>query len=224
MPPQPTQLTQLYFSPRHLRQRWGFHEESIRRMIRDGRISAIQIGNRLRVHASEVQRVEETDSFAMSKEASNAKIASNNNMTSPFQKSPPTPSTEDTINSAFIHLFNEVAAQVNETARSKGWYENDDQLVKVQMPDHLRAYINKCQRGTRIALIHSEISEGLEGDRKDLQDDKIPEFSAMAAELADAIIRIMDFAHENKIPVAEALVAKAAFNKGRPYKHGNKIF
>ncbi len=45
---------------------------------------------------------------------------------------------------------------------------------------------------TRLALIHSEISEGLEGVRKDLQDDKLPHYKMLHVEIADAVIRNHD--------------------------------
>ena len=42
----------------------------------------------------------------------------------------------------------------------------------------------------------------------------------MEAELADAIIRIMDFAQEYDLNLADAILAKHEYNKSRPYKHG----
>ena len=38
--------------------RWGFHPESIRRMIRQGKIPAVRIGKSLRVSRSEVEALE----------------------------------------------------------------------------------------------------------------------------------------------------------------------
>lgn len=75
--------------------------------------------------------------------------------------------------------------------------------------------------GEKIALMHSELSEALEADRKNItSDDKIPDFTGVEAELADTIIRIFDFAGYHQLRLAEALVAKMRVNLERPFKHG----
>ncbi len=79
--------------------------------------------------------------------------------------------------------------------------------------------------GEKIALMHSELSEALEYLRKDNgPSDHIPEFSGAEEEFADCIIRIMNTAQRLHFRVAEALIAKQAFNAGRPFKHGGKKF
>lgn len=44
----------------------------------------------------------------------------------------------------------------------------------------------------------------------------------MAAELADVIIRVLDFADEYDLPIVEAVLNKHAYNQSRPYRHGHK--
>jgi len=114
------------------------------------------------------------------------------------------PEPERTI--GFASEFNEVAAEVHATAVSKGWWEKDR------------------NPGELIALMHSELSEALEALRHhDPPDDKIPEFSGVEAELADVIIRIMDFATAKGYRVGEAVEAKMKYNWTRDYKHGGKL-
>lgn len=74
---------------------------------------------------------------------------------------------------------------------------------------------NPREDGTMIALIHSEISEALEGIRKNLNDDHLPSRKMVEVELADAIIRIMDYAGYRGLDVAGAIVEKLEYNQQR---------
>ena len=109
----------------------------------------------------------------------------------------------------FSEVFNTAAEEVYQTSLEKGWRREDEQRNKGEM----------------IALVHSELSEALEALRYgNPPDDKIPEFSGAAAELADVIIRVMDISVDGGYRVGEAVEAKMAFNKTRPFKHGGKKF
>lgn len=79
--------------------------------------------------------------------------------------------------------------------------------------------------GEKIALMHSELSEALEYERKgNGKSDHIPQFSGVEEEFADVIIRIMDYAAHKGLDVAGAVAAKHEFNLTRPFKHGGKAF
>ena len=103
-----------------------------------------------------------------------------------------------------IQLWHIISADVYMTSKANGFWEDG---------------VNR-NRGEMIALMHSELSECLEGVRKNTMDDHIPEFSSQEAELADTIIRIMDYGSGFKLRIMEAVIAKMAYNKNRPYKHG----
>lgn len=70
--------------------------------------------------------------------------------------------------------------------------------------------------GQKLALIHSEISEAMEGHRKGLQDDKLPHRPMIEVELADAVIRIMDLAGAMGLDIGGAIMEKMEFNAHRP--------
>lgn len=66
--------------------------------------------------------------------------------------------------------------------------------------------------GELLCLVHSEISEALEGHRKSLMDDKLPHRSAVEVELADAIIRIFDISEGLGLDVGGAFREKLEYN------------
>ncbi len=106
----------------------------------------------------------------------------------------------------FVDSWLMIAQKVHKCAEEKGFWDKE------------------CNDGEIIALIHSELSEALEGLRRgNPPDDKIPEFSSVEAELADAVIRILGFAYARGHDVGNAIVAKMEYNKTRPYKYGKEF-
>lgn len=69
--------------------------------------------------------------------------------------------------------------------------------------------------GTKIALIHSEVSEMMEGLRKDLMDDHLPDRKMEEVEAADVFIRLLDYCGARGFDVGRAVLEKAAYNSRR---------
>ena len=70
-------------------------------------------------------------------------------------------------------------------------------------------------RGEMLCLIHSEISEAMEGERKSLQDDKLPHRPMAEVELVDALIRIFDYAGGIGYDLEGAFQEKMEYNRNR---------
>lgn len=104
------------------------------------------------------------------------------------------------------------AAAIHQNAVEHGWYEG-------VTPDNMGPDFVP----SKIALIHSELSEGLEDYRKHgVREGEIGEGS-LPEELADAVIRIFDLAGFLGIDLEKYIDQKHEYNRGRPYRHGNKV-
>lgn len=92
-------------------------------------------------------------------------------------------------------------------ADKAGWWV--DPKTGVDVRDNPLCFSNK------VALIHSEVSEALEGDRKNKMDDHLPHLPSRDVELADALIRIADTSGGFKLQLGRAVVEKLAYNAKR---------
>lgn len=68
---------------------------------------------------------------------------------------------------------------------------------------------------SKLALVHSEVSEAVEGVRKGLLDDHLKERPMAEVELADAIIRAFDLAGHEGWDLAGAIIEKLYYNSKR---------
>ena len=124
-------------------------------------------------------------------------------------------------------FINNLSKEIYQANKAKGFWEDREFIPRNMermncMPGDIKA-VQKAFNAQMLALIHSEISEALEADRKDLMDDKLPNRLGLEVELADAFIRICDMAGGLSMDLGGAVEEKLAYNTTRPYKH-NKQF
>jgi NTP pyrophosphatase (non-canonical NTP hydrolase) len=109
--------------------------------------------------------------------------------------------------------INEWSKEIHKNAVEHGWWEEERSFGEI------------------IALCHSELSEALEEYRNGHspteiyypgQYAKLPKPEGIPSELADCIIRILDYCGKEGIDIEEAIKIKHEYNKTRPYKHGGK--
>lgn len=94
---------------------------------------------------------------------------------------------------------------------------NDNIQWWVSIEDGSRLNRNK---GELLMLMVSEIAEAMEGERKDLMDDKLPHRKMAEVELADCLIRIFDYAGAYGYDLEGAYQDKRLYNTQREdHKH-----
>lgn len=128
-----------------------------------------------------------------------------------------------------------------------GWYE----ALWLGTPDNPKEALAQRNFGELCALFTSEVSEAFEAyrdgdgiadpikygynvempdgashyifDERPEIEDAVGKPEGVAAELADVLIRIFDFAGAYGVPLAEAVIRKHNYNLTRPYRHGGKL-
>ena len=102
-------------------------------------------------------------------------------------------------------------ADVHRNAYEHGWWNNEAGDYDVDSRNR-----TEC-----VALAMTELAEAIEARRKGSpSDEHCPEFSNEEVELADCVIRILDYSAAFDLDVVGAMLAKHEYNKSRPFKHG----
>lgn len=115
---------------------------------------------------------------------------------------------EQKMNAIFLsNAAQQLVDACHGAARDAGWWRNH----KTGEP----TINNPMCFSQKLMLIVSELAEAMEGDRKNLMDDKLPHRPMREVELADALIRIFDTAGAYGMDIGGAMVEKMAYNAQR---------
>lgn len=132
-----------------------------------------------------------------------------------------------------------------ERAKKSGWHADRPDAQNFSIGDSCdldhKAYSNALRnwQGMKIMLMVSELAEGVEelragnlanetyypdGARAQWYVDGVPTHKpeGLPSELADTVIRVLDFCHTEKIDLQSMIQEKLDFNQTRGIKHGGK--
>lgn len=125
---------------------------------------------------------------------------------------------DEAVGPLLAETVNTLVAVCHGASATAGWWMNDRQDLRrvINAPlDGQDVMLGRALVAQKLCLIHSEVSEAMEGHRKGLNDDKLPHRSAVEVELADAMIRIADLAGAMGLDLGGAIAEKLAYNAQR---------
>lgn len=132
---------------------------------------------------------------------------------------------------AFIKCYEGMTCAITKWAVRKGFWEHREALVE-KLSDHpdswnnLQALVEKLVKYQKLLLVVTELAEAAEGIRDVVAGEeasKVDGFTNEEEEVADAVIRLMDYGGYYNLKIAACIQAKMAVNEQRPTRHG-KVF
>lgn len=121
--------------------------------------------------------------------------------------------------------LNALAAECHRIAKDHGWWDNPPSFGETVVMCHaeLSEAVEEYRDGNPAAYVTR--FNGLGGfypveDMSEWEPEEKPE--GVAVEMADCLIRLLDWFGANGLDVEEIVRRKCAYNETRTYRHGNK--
>lgn len=116
-----------------------------------------------------------------------------------------------------VDTLNLLSNECHANANSKGFWEDIKFLLNGrEKQDEFAMNLYNNAMATRLALIHSEVTEALEALR-------VGDTENFNEELADVLIRVFDLCGALKVDIGKNVLMKMDKNKTRPPKHGKRF-
>jgi NTP pyrophosphatase (non-canonical NTP hydrolase) len=105
---------------------------------------------------------------------------------------------------------------------NKGFWEELSKLSSIENKE-IKDIARRAWLNEKLLLVVTELSEGVEAIRKNLQSDHLENRSGIEEEVADTIIRLLDFCGGTGVKIGEVIFEKLEYNRSREFKHGKKF-
>lgn len=129
-------------------------------------------------------------------------------------------------NRVVVSGFNSLAERITRWAHAKGFWDIPPELSDM-MEDNpkVASYVVALIKSQKQMLVVTEGAELIEGLRKPTEaNDHDPEaFTNEEVEIADQMIRLLDYAGHFRLRIGECILAKMEKNEARPHRHGKSF-
>lgn len=129
-------------------------------------------------------------------------------------------------NRVAVSVFNSLAERITRWAQAKGFWDQPKPVRTLCEADpEVNRFINNLIKSQKQMLVVTEGAELIEGLRKPTEaNDHDPEaFTNEEVEIADQMIRLLDYAGHFRLRIGECILAKMEKNEARPHRHGKSF-
>ena len=114
-----------------------------------------------------------------------------------------------------MNSITDLQKDIHDSNAVAGWWTDLETGINLANEARKGTRLGKAIVAEKLCLIHSEVSEAMEGARKNLPDDKLPHRLMIEVELADAVIRILDLCGALELDIDGAINEKRTYNSKR---------
>ena len=135
--------------------------------------------------------------------------------------------------------INEMVEEVHQVAKEHGWWEKPRAPLEIYALIHseISEAVEEARKGNPAVYVHNvdgtkAMVETIDSSSFFRFETDVPSGKSLVTpikpegeliEIADAVIRCMDYCGHKGWDLEKAIRAKHEFNKTRPYRHGNKL-